>query len=83
MECSRDECTAKTSNAATNGKMNLSPKDQRISNEEPEMDSINKFHVDVSKIQAVPSSQQQSELQQLGLTVFDQQEFEQGVTFLL
>ena len=37
------------------------------------------FQVDSSLIEAVPLSQQDEELQALGLTVFNQQEFEQGL----
>ena len=38
----------------------------------------NAFHVNRSLISAVPASQQADELQDLGLTVFNQEEFEQG-----
>ena len=37
------------------------------------------FHIDTSLIQAVPAKEQASELQDLGISVFDQEEFEQGV----
>ncbi|XP_071482267.1 DNA excision repair protein ERCC-6-like [Diadema antillarum] len=37
------------------------------------------FHVDTSRIHAVPVSEQASELQDLGVSVFNQDEFEQGV----
>ena len=37
------------------------------------------FHIDTSRINAVPTSEQASELQELGVSVFDQDEFEQGV----
>ena len=36
------------------------------------------FHVDSSRIQAVPTDEQAAELQELGLQVFNQDEFEQG-----
>ena len=43
--------------------------------------SSNPFHVDTSPISAVPVNEQASELQELGLRVFNQDEFEEG-TFL-
>lgn len=36
------------------------------------------FHVDTARIQSVPSSEQNSELQNLGLQVYNQDAFEQG-----
>ena len=36
------------------------------------------FHVDTTQLRAVPLSQQASEIQNLGLTVYNQQEFETG-----
>ena len=41
--------------------------------------AANPFHVDTSLIQAVPASQQVDVLQHLGLQVFNQDDFEQGV----
>ena len=38
----------------------------------------NPFHVDTAQLRAVPLSQQASEIQSLGLTVYNQQEFEDG-----
>ena len=45
------------------------------------MDSNSKltFHIDTARIQSVPCSEQNSELQNLGLQVYDQDAFEQGV----
>ena len=37
------------------------------------------FHVDTTQLRAVPLSQQASEIQNLGLTVYNQQEFETGM----
>ncbi len=40
----------------------------------------NPFHVDTAQLRAVPLSQQEAELQDLGLTVYNQQEFETGTS---
>jgi len=37
-----------------------------------------KFHIDASKIQSVPVDEQNDELQNLGLQVYNQETFEQG-----
>ena len=37
------------------------------------------FHVDTTQLRAVPLSQQASEIQNLGLTVYNQHEFETGM----
>lgn len=38
----------------------------------------NPFHVDNTQLRTVPVSQQAAEIQNLGVTVYNQQEFEQG-----
>lgn len=40
------------------------------------------FHVDTARIQSVPCSEQHSELQNLGLQVYNQDAFEQGLCFV-
>ena len=39
------------------------------------------FHVDTAQLRAVPLSQQASEIQNLGLTVYNQHEFETGMKY--
>jgi len=48
------------------------------SSDEKEVQSKAAFTVDTSKISTVPSSEQADELRDLGLVVFNQNEFEEG-----
>ena len=57
----------------------LDPEPGSINPEDPQPGPSNPFLVNTSIIAAIPTAEQASELQQLGLTVFDQDELEQGL----
>ncbi len=55
--------------------------DNPLINSDSQATSKNPFHVDTSLISAIPVHEQASELQDLGLRVFNQDEFEEGESF--